>query len=77
LKPGGYCAVMIGNMYHDGKYHLLNADVYNVMEMNRYIPKGEIIWYDVAKRLHLYGINYSWIPSIVHQYIMIFQKPGD
>ena len=26
------------------------------------------------KKLHLYGINYSWIPSIVHQFIMIFRK---
>lgn len=74
LKPGGYCAVFIGNMYHDGKYHILNTDVSNILKKIGYVLKGEIIWYDVSKKLHLYGISYSWIPSIVHQFIMIFRK---
>lgn len=74
LKPGRYCAVFIGNMYYRGKYHLLNADVARILSQIGFILKGEIIWYDVNKKLHLYGINYSWIPSIVHQFIMIFRK---
>lgn len=74
LKPGGYCAVFIGNMYRDGKYYLLNADIANILTKIGYVLKGEIIWYDVSKKLHLYGINFSWIPSIVHQFIMIFRK---
>ncbi|MHA2289246.1 MAG: TRM11 family SAM-dependent methyltransferase [Promethearchaeota archaeon] len=74
LKPGSYCAVFIGNMYHKGQYHLLNADVARILSQIGFILKGEIIWYDVNKKLHLYGINYSWIPSIVHQFIMIFRK---
>jgi len=74
LKPNGYCAVFIGNMYFDGQYHLLNSDIAHILSTIGYILKGEIIWYDVAKKLHLYGINYSWIPSIVHQFIMIFRK---
>jgi DNA modification methylase len=74
LKPGCYCAVFIGNMYHNGQYHLLNADVDRILSKIGFILKGEIVWYDVNKKLHLYGINYSWIPSIVHQFIMIFRK---
>jgi hypothetical protein len=74
LKPGGYCAVFIGNMYHEGRYYLLNADVARILSQIGFILKGEVIWYDVNKKLHLYGINYSWIPSIVHQFIMIFRK---
>jgi len=74
LKPGSYCAVFIGNMYNEGQYHLLNADVARILSQIGYVLKGEIIWYDVNKKLHLYGINYSWIPSIVHQFIMIFRK---
>ncbi|MHA1793870.1 MAG: TRM11 family SAM-dependent methyltransferase [Promethearchaeota archaeon] len=74
LVPGRYCAVFIGNMYHDGKYHLLNAEITSILKKKGFVLKGEIVWYDVAKKLHLYGINYSWIPSIVHQYIMIFRK---
>lgn len=74
LKTNGYCAVFIGNMYYNGQYHLLNSDIARILSAIGYVLKGEIIWYDVAKRLHLYGINYSWIPSIVHQFIMIFRK---
>ncbi|MHA1145536.1 MAG: TRM11 family SAM-dependent methyltransferase, partial [Candidatus Helarchaeota archaeon] len=57
LKPKKYCAVFIGNMYYKGKYHLLNHDLTEVLERVGFILKGEIIWYDVAKKLHLYGIN--------------------
>ena len=74
LKPGGYCAVFIGNMYHKGKFYLLAADIANILTKIGYVLKGEIIWYDVSKILHLYAINFSWIPSIVHQFIMIFRK---
>ena len=74
LKPGRYCAVFIGNMYTEGRYHLLNADVARILSQIGYVLKSEIIWYDVNKKLHLYGINYSWIPSIVHQFIMVFRK---
>jgi len=74
LKPGSYCAVFIGNMYHKGRYFLLNADIARILGQIGFILKGEIIWYDVNKKLHLYGISYSWIPSIVHQFIMIFRK---
>jgi DNA modification methylase len=74
LKPGKYCAVFIGNMYYKGRYYLLNADVARILNEIGFTLKGEIVWYDVNKKLHLYGINYSWIPSIVHQFIMIFRK---
>jgi DNA modification methylase len=74
LKPGKYCAIFIGNMYHNGQYHLLNAEISWLLQKVGFVLKGEIIWYDVNKKLHLYGINFSWIPSVVHQFIMIFRK---
>ncbi len=61
-------------MYNNGQYHLLNSDISRILSKIGYVLKGEIIWYDVSKKLHLYGINYSWIPSLVHQFIMIFRK---
>ena len=74
LKPGRYCAVFIGNMYHNGQYFLLNADIARILSQIGFVLKGEIVWYDVNKKLHLYGINYSWIPSIAHQFILVFRK---
>lgn len=74
LKDNGYCCIFIGNMYNGGEYHLLTADVAEILKRSGFVLKGEIIWYDVSKKLHLYGINYSWIPSIVHQFILVFRK---
>jgi len=74
LKPGRYCAIFIGNMYYNGQYFLLNADIARILSQIGFVLKGEIVWYDVNKKLHLYGINYSWIPSISHQFIMVFRK---
>ncbi len=74
LKNKGYAAVFVGNMYNKGEFHYLTADVAAILKSAGFVFKGEIIWYDVAKKLHLYGINYEWIPSMVHQSILVFQK---
>ncbi|MEX2684804.1 MAG: DNA methyltransferase [Candidatus Sigynarchaeota archaeon] len=74
LKNKGYAAVFVGNMYNKGEFHYLTADVAGILKSAGFVFKGEIIWYDVAKKLHLYGINYEWIPSMVHQSILVFQK---
>jgi hypothetical protein len=74
LKNKGYVAVFVGNMYNKGEYHYLTADVAALLKTIGFTMKGEIIWYDVAKKLHLYGINYEWIPSMVHQSILVFYK---
>ena len=76
LRNKGYAAVFVGNMYNKGRFHYLTADVASLLQEIGFIFKGEIIWYDVAKKLHLYGINYEWIPSMVHQSILIFRKEG-
>jgi len=77
LKNKGYVAVFVGNMYNKGELHFLTADVATLLKAIGFILKGEIIWYDVAKKLHLYGINYEWIPSMVHQSVLVFMKPGE
>jgi DNA modification methylase len=74
LKNKGYAAVFVGNMYNKGEFHYLTADVAGVFKAAGFVFKGEIIWYDVAKKLHVYGINYEWIPSMVNQSILVFQK---
>jgi hypothetical protein len=36
--------------------------------------KANLIWYDVAKRLHVYGYKYEFIPSMLHQNILVFRN---
>jgi len=75
LKTGGYIITFIGDMYYDNEYHCLSHDL--ARELGK-IPglrwKANLIWYDVSKKLHLYGYQYTYIPSMIHQNILVFKK---
>jgi DNA modification methylase len=75
LKERGYLAVFIGDMYRDNRYHCLSAELAAVLSG---IPglcwKANLVWYDVSKKLHLYGYQYSYIPSLIHQNILVFRR---
>lgn len=73
LRPGAYVAVFIGDMYHSGKYHPLSTQVMQVLQSLGLTMKANLIWYDVAKRLHVYGYKYEFIPSMLHQNILVFR----
>lgn len=74
LKHNGYLAVFIGDMYRNGKYHFLSNDLANVIEKIGFTPKANLIWYDVSNKLQIYGYPYDFIPSMIHQNILIFKK---
>jgi len=74
LRNGGYLAVFIGDMYQNGKYHFLSNDLANVLDKIGFIPRANLIWYDVSNKLHIYGYLYDFIPSMIHQNILIFKK---
>lgn len=74
LKSNGYMAIFIGDMYRNGRYHFLSADLSNIIEKIGFIPKANLIWYDVSNKLHIYGYLYDFIPSMIHQNILIFKK---
>jgi len=74
LKPRGYVAVFIGDMYHSGRYHPLSLYLTEVLERIGLTMKANLIWYDVSKRLNVYGYRYEFIPSMVHQNILVFRN---
>lgn len=74
LKPGGYLLCFMGDMYHSGRYWPLTDLTARVLERAGFTQKGRIIWEDTSKDLHCYGINYQWIPSMIHQEILVFRK---
>lgn len=77
LDRNRYLATFIGDMYLHGRYHCLSAELAEALSA---IPglmwKANLVWYDVAKALHLYGYQYAYIPSMVHQNILVFRKEG-
>jgi len=75
LKQNGYLVTFIGDMYRDNRYHCLSAELAAVLSsIPRLAWKANIVWYDVSKKLHLYGYQYSYIPSLIHQNILVFRK---
>jgi DNA modification methylase len=74
LKNNGYLAIFIGDMYRNGKYHFLSSDLASVIEKIGFTPKANLIWYDVSNKLQIYGYLYDFIPSMIHQNILIFKK---
>ncbi len=79
LKSRGYLLSFIGDMYRDNQYHCLSAELAAVISrIPDMVWKANLVWYDVSKKLHLYGYQYSYIPSLIHQNVLVFRKeePG-
>ncbi|MHA1932598.1 MAG: DNA methyltransferase [Promethearchaeota archaeon] len=78
--------VFIGNMYrtlsedHNGKtvkvgrFLLLSSLLADLLVSIGYKFLEEIVWYAPDKALHIFGYPYSYIPSVVHQDILVFEK---
>ena len=75
LKNGKYAAVFIGDMYRESRYHMLSASLADRLEASgNWILKANLVWYDVSKMLHVYGYPAAFVPSMIHQNILILKK---
>lgn len=75
LKDNGYMAVFIGDMYRGKQYHLLSAELAAAISaIKPFVLKSDIIWQDESKMLHVYGYPFAYIPSLIHQHILVFRK---
>ena len=75
LKPGGHLLSFIGDMYMGGVYHPLSAELGSMLSgIEPLVWQANVIWYDVSKKLHIYGYRYRYIPSMVHQNVLVFRK---
>ena len=75
LKAGGYLLSFIGDMYVGGAYHALSAELAAMLSgIEPLVWQANLIWYDVSKKLHIYGYRYRYIPSLVHQNVLVFRK---
>ncbi len=78
LKNKKYMGVFIGDIYRDKNYHILSADLANsISTIKGFNLKANLIWFDQSKSLHVYGYPYSFVPSMIHQNILIFKKEID
>ncbi|WIV66002.1 DNA methyltransferase [Natrialbaceae archaeon AArc-T1-2] len=74
VKPEGYVVVFIGDMYRGGSYEFLSADLARaITDAASVTLKANLIWYDPTKDLHVYGYPFSYVPSMVHQNVLVFR----
>lgn len=73
LADGAYAAVFVGDMYREGRFHFLAADLARELDAAGYTPKADVVWYDPSKDLHVYGYPFSYVPSMVHQHVLVFR----
>lgn len=75
LKPGGYMGVFVGDMYRGKQYHILSAELaHAISKIDGFTLKSNLIWFDNSKMLHVYGYPHAFVPSMIHQNILIFRK---
>jgi len=77
LKPGAHLTIILRNAYQGGRYYLTNALLAERAERSGLVLKGEKIWYQGGTPLRPYGYPYGFVPNIVHQFILIFQRPRE
>ncbi|PCR90020.1 DNA methyltransferase [Natrinema ejinorense] len=74
VAPDGHVVVFIGDMYRDQSYEFLSADLARAIESTAPLTlAANLIWYDPTKDLHVYGYPFSFVPSMVHQNVLVFR----
>ncbi|WP_290814074.1 DNA methyltransferase [Halovivax sp.] len=74
VRSDGYVVVFIGDMYREQSYEFLSADLARAIEdVAPATLKANLIWYDPTKDLHVYGYPFSFVPSMVHQNVLVFR----
>ncbi|MDF9746056.1 DNA methyltransferase [Natrinema salsiterrestre] len=78
VAPDGHVVVFIGDMYREQSYEFLSADLARAIESNAPLTlAANLIWYDPSKDLHVYGYPFSFVPSMVHQNVLVFRLEDD
>ncbi len=78
VAPDGHVVVFIGDMYREQSYEFLSADLARAIESTAPLTlAANLIWYDPTKDLHVYGYPFSFVPSMVHQNVLVFRLESD
>jgi DNA modification methylase len=75
LRPGGYSAVIIRDSYQQGRYVFATAELAQRFERAGFVLKGVKVWYGTGSRVRPYGYPFGYVPNIVHQNILVLQRP--
>jgi DNA modification methylase len=74
LKDRKYCAVVVGDFRHGGRYYPLHADLARAMEERGYVLKAMNVLYQRHKRVFPYGYPFVYVPNVHHQNIVVMRN---
>jgi len=77
LKPGKYMAFFMEDAYLDGEYVFLTHISSDIMKECGFIPQGEWIWYNEARRACFFGFPSKMITSRTHTSVLYFLNPKE
>ncbi|SEV82862.1 DNA methyltransferase [Natrinema salifodinae] len=78
VTPDGHVVVFIGDMYREQSYEFLSAELADAIESTAPLTlAATLIWYDPTKDLHVYGYPFSFVPSMVHQNVLVFRPESE
>ena len=83
LKPGGFCAVVIGTVLFEGRHYPVPHHFATAMtDRLGYLFHDEIVWHKVTGGVKRAGVTIQkpfpgyYYPNIMCESILIFRKPG-
>ena len=72
LKKGRYLAYFMEDAYLDGEYTFLSEISKNAVKSVGFVPQGEWIWYNEARRACIFGYPSRMITSRTHTKVLFF-----
>lgn len=74
LRPGGYVVYFMEDAYVDGEYLFLAERSASAMRREGFVPQGEWVWYNEAKRGRLFGFPARMVTTRTHSSILFFTQ---
>lgn len=81
-KPGGFCAIVIGTVLHNGRHYPVPFDTTNLMTKIGWEFHQDIIWHKCTAGVKRAGVTIQkpypgyYYPNIMTEYILVFKKTG-
>ncbi|NPV71817.1 MAG: site-specific DNA-methyltransferase [Firmicutes bacterium] len=82
LHPGGFCAIVVGTVLHNGLHYPLPFHLVGIIEKIGYRFHEDIIWNKVTGGVKRAGVTIQhpypgyYYPNMMNEHILIFRKPG-
>jgi DNA modification methylase len=77
LRPSGYAVMIIRDAYQDGEYIPTSYRIATDYQSLGFRLKAINVWYATGTRIRPYGYPNAYVPNLVHQNVVILQKPAN